>query len=72
MKPDEQALWEAVVKAGPDSDNLRRVWPLGEALGMHIKRVEYLCRKWDRQGKCCQFGSYAIQLPEWRHVEVSV
>ena len=44
MKPDEQALWDALV-AGE--------WPrdAGRRLGIDRRRVQYLCYKWSRQGK---------------------
>lgn len=44
MKPDELALWEAAV-AGE--------WPriAGLRLGIHPKRIIYLCEKWARQGR---------------------
>ena len=65
MKPDEQALWDAVVAAGPDEDNLRRVAPLGEALDIHPKRVERMCLKWYRQDKVMLFGPTSVRLPGW-------
>ncbi len=44
MKPDEVALWEALL-AG------ERPRYAGQRLGMAPRRVEYLCLKWARQGK---------------------
>jgi len=66
VKADELRLWQLVCCAGPDEDNLRRLWPLASSIGMCLKRCEYLCHKWYRQGKCMQYGTYTIQLPEWK------
>lgn len=43
VKPDELALWEAVVSG--ESPRLA-----GERLGIHPKRVVSLCEKWSRKG----------------------
>lgn len=43
MKPDEQRLWDAVV-AG------ERPRTAGLDLGIHSRRVVYLCNKWSRLG----------------------
>jgi hypothetical protein len=43
VKPDEAALWAAVV-AG---EKPRRA---GERMGIHPNRVIYLCEKWARKG----------------------
>lgn len=44
MRDDERQLWEAIQSGR---------WPrdAGQELGMHWKRVVYLCEKWTRQGK---------------------
>ena len=43
MKPDELALWEALLAGESPRD-------AGERLGVPPKRVLYLCHKWADQG----------------------
>jgi len=42
-KPDELALWEAVISGETPRD-------AGARLGIHPKRVARLCEKWSRRG----------------------
>ena len=65
MKEDESKLWNAVIKEWnkvkdyPEGtgDRLVMAWNLGKALGIPVKRIEYLTSKWDRQKKWCKLGS---------------
>ena len=56
MKPDERQFWQEATKARPDHHGLIYFGPIGDALVMAPKRVMYLCRKWDRQGRVELFG----------------
>lgn len=50
-RQDEIELWNAFGDGAPHE------WPrdAGNALGIHPKRVDYLCWKWSRQG-CYDYG----------------
>jgi hypothetical protein len=62
-KLDELQLWNAVLEQWnrvqdlPDDEHIVSAWRLGEKLGMNVKRIEYLSRKWHDQGKWVQLGT---------------
>ena len=64
QKPDEIALWNAVIAYKPTLEECDVIpaWTLGTQLGMHEKRIRYLCSKWMRQHKWIQLGSMSGTL----------
>lgn len=57
MKSDEEQLWNAIRSKG--ANVLVNAGPIGESLGIHLKRIKYLCDKWMEQGRWTLYGSTA-------------
>lgn len=62
MKSDEEQLWNAVRSKGVNV--LVDAGPIGESLGIHPKRIKYLCNKWMNQGRWTLFRTTAGSIEE--------